>query len=101
MFRFMDESKYLVGIAWYRPEQFGLLRALSVDSDSMANTYEEWLAGVTKTIEDLRQRGIIGRRVDVDLNELMAWCQQRGRPLDGGARATYAAENLKSGNHVT
>ena len=86
----------IVGIAWYRPEQYGLLRALSADTDSMANTYEEWLAGVTKTMDDLRQRGIVARKVDVEVGELAAWCQQRGRPLDGDARASYVVENVKS-----
>ena len=92
----MNESNMIVGIAWYRPEQYGLLRALAADADSMANTYEEWLAGVTKTMDDSRQRGIVARRVDVEVRDLAAWCQQRGRPLGGAARSTYAAENLKS-----
>ena len=99
--RVMDELNMIVGIAWYRPEQYGLLRALSSDADSMASTYKEWLAGVTKTMDDLRQRGIVARRVDVEVKELAAWCQQRGRPLDGEARSTYAAENLKSEDHGT
>jgi len=93
----MNESNLIVGIAWYRPEQYGLLRALSADADSMANTYEEWLAGVTRTMDDLRQRGMVARRVDVEVRDLAAWCQQRGRPLDGEARSTYAAEILRSG----
>jgi hypothetical protein len=97
----MNESNMNIGIAWYRPEQYGLLRALSADSDSMANTYEEWLAGVTKTMDDLRERRVVTRRVDVEVRELAAWCQQRGRPLDGEARSTYAAEKLKSGHDGT
>ena len=95
----MNASNMIIGIAWYSPEQYGLLRALATDADSMANTYEEWLAGVTKTMDDLRQRGIVTRRVDVEIRELAAWCQQRGRPLDGEARSTYVAENLKSEDH--
>jgi hypothetical protein len=91
----MDESNMSFGIAWYRPEQYGLLRALAVDADVLANTYEEWLAGVTKMMDDLRQRGIVARRVDVEVRELAAWCQQRGMPLDGEARSFYAAECLR------
>ena len=92
----MNKANMIVGIAWYRPEQYGLLRALAADTDSMGRTYEEWLAGVTRTMEDLRQRGVVARRVDVEVGELAAWCEQRGRPLDGKARSTYAAEKLKS-----
>jgi len=91
----MDESNMIVGIAWYRADQYTLLRALAVDTDSMADTYEQWLAGVTKTMEELRQRGILARRVDVDVKDLAAWCEQRGRPLDGAARSIYAAEKVQ------
>jgi hypothetical protein len=42
-----------------------------------------------------RQRGIIAHRGDVDVRDLAAWCEQRGRPLDGDARSTYTAETLK------
>jgi hypothetical protein len=97
----MDKSNMIVGIAWFRPEQYELLLALAADSDSMANTYEEWLAGVTKTMDDLNQRGIIARRVDVEVRALVAWCQQRGIPLDGTARSTYAAEKVKSEDDET
>ena len=90
----MDESKMIVGIAWYRPEQYGLLRALAPDADSMAKTYDEccWR---DQTMQDLRQRGIVTRRVDVEVKELAAWCEQRGIPLDGVARSSYAAEKVK------
>ena len=91
----------ILGIAWYRPEQYGLLRALAADADSMACTYEEWLAGATKMMSDLRARGIVARRVDVEVRELAPWCEQRGRPLDGAARSTYVAENVKLESHDT
>ena len=89
-------NRMIVGVAWYRPEQYALLRALAADADSMANTYEEWLAGVTRTMDDLRQRGIAAQRVDVDVKELADWCQQRGKLLDGAARSTYAVEHLRA-----
>ena len=97
----MNGSKTIVGIAWYRPEQYALLRALAADADSMANTHEEWLAGVTKTMGELRRSGVVVRRVDVDVRELVEWCQQRNRHLDGAARSTYAAERVHSEHHGT
>ena len=57
----------------------------------MADTYVEWLAGVYRTIKDLRARGVTSRRVDVDVKELAAWCKERGKALDGAARLEYAA----------
>jgi hypothetical protein len=86
----------VVGVAWYREDQYALLRALATDTDSMADTYEQWHTGVNKTMDDLREQGIDARRVDVDIRELTAWCAERRMPLDGKARSTYAAEKLQS-----
>jgi hypothetical protein len=97
----MDKPSMVVGIAWYREDQYALLRALAVDTDSMAHTYEEWLTGVTKTMEDLRQQGIIGRRVDVDVKDLAAWCERQDRRLDGAARSAYAAEKVRDDDYGT
>jgi hypothetical protein len=91
----MDAPNMIVGIAWYRPDQYALLRALAVDSDSMAETHEERQADVARTMDDLRQRGVTTRKVDVDIRELAAWCEEQGRVLDGAARAAYAAQKVK------
>ncbi|MDB6033296.1 MAG: hypothetical protein JWM16_3634 [Verrucomicrobiales bacterium] len=92
----MEPSSIVVGVAWYRPEQYGLLLALSVDPEGMAKTYDEWLAAILRTMEDLRKRGVVARRVDVDVRILVAWCEERDRPLDGAARAEFAAERVRS-----
>ena len=85
-----------IGVAWYRPEQWSLLRALSSDPEELEQTHGEWLAGATKTIKDLRKGGIEVKKMDVDVQELAAWCQREGRPLDGEARAMYVAEQIRT-----
>jgi hypothetical protein len=80
----MDESRIVIGVAWYRPEEYGILRALATDSDAMAETYDKWLAGVKNTMNELRRRGMIARRVDVEVRELVAWCEARGIPRRRG-----------------
>lgn len=67
----------------------------------MADTYEQWEAGVSKTMDDLHQQGVDARRVDVDIRDLAAWCAERGMPLDGKSRSTYAAEKVKADNYGT
>jgi hypothetical protein len=90
-----EHREVSIGIAWYRPEQWSLLRALAADLEVLEHTHAEWLAGVTKTMEDLRKRGIIAKKVDVDVQELAAWCQSHERDLDGDARATYVTEKMR------
>ena len=33
-------------------------------------------------------------KVEVDVEELLEWCRQQGRPVDAAARAEFAAEKL-------
>ena len=84
-----------LGVAWYRPEEYDLLKALASDSDSMANTYGEWLAGATQLIADLASRGLSARRVEITLRELASWCEREHRPLDGAARADFTAQKIR------
>ena len=90
----MTQPQMIVGIAWYRQEQYPLMLAVAVDPESMPKTYDEWLARATQTMEGLRERGLVPQKVDIDLKELVAWCEQEGRPLDGAARATYARQRV-------
>jgi hypothetical protein len=91
-----EYQKIAIGIAWYRPEQWSMLRALSSDPEVLERTHAEWLAGVAKTMEALRQQGISVKKIDIDVQELSAWCQSRDRVMDGDARATYVTEKMKA-----
>ena len=89
-----DHQRISIGIAWYRPDQWTLLRALASDPEVLENTYGEWLHFATKKMEDLRKEGIVVKKVDVDVQELAAWCQSRDRVLNGDARASFVTDKL-------
>jgi hypothetical protein len=82
----------MTGVAWYGPEQWSLVRALAADPERLESTYEEWEAMATQAMRDLAARGISSVKVDVDARELLAWCRERQRPVDGRARAAFVAE---------
>ena len=94
----MDSSPEVVlGVAWFRPDQWELLRSVSVDADVLESTHAEWEKLARRTIRDLAQQGILARRVDVEVERLQAWCAEQQRPLDASARAAYASERLRHG----
>ena len=94
----MDSSPEVVlGVAWFRPDQWELLRSVSVDADVLETTHAEWEKLARRTIRDLAQQGILARRVDVEVERLQAWCAEKQRPLDASARAAYASERLRYG----
>lgn len=84
----------VVGVAWFRPEQWTLLRAVCADSDRLELTYEEWVKEASAKAWELQQQGYAVRRVDVELAELVLWCEAKGRPVDEAARAEFVVSKL-------
>jgi len=66
--------RFVAGIAWFRADS-GKLTSFSVHRcDELERTYEEWVAIAEKTVQRPREQGVFARKVDVDVNELQAWC---------------------------
>lgn len=86
------ESELTVtGVAWYRPEQWDRLCEISVDRDDMADTHAEWLAMAEEALRKMHSAGMHVEKVDVDVEELLAWCQAQGREVNGDTRVEYVA----------
>ena len=81
-------------IAWYSPEQYNRLLEVADDREQIRDTYENWLRGAEKVVQDLPVRPTI---VHIKVDELVRWCQAHKRPVDSEARSEYArlmGENL-------
>jgi hypothetical protein len=83
------------GVAWYRPEQWELLRAVSAEPDNLPPTHAQWLPAANERFRELTSRGFDVRQVDVDVHELADWCRKNQRAVDGAARSQFAAEKLR------
>ena len=92
------KSNLEVGVAWYKPEQWALLRAYAEDSDTLENTYPEWLEIAKQSYKDLEQQGLNLTKVEVDVDSLVEWCKEKNIPLNGAARSRYAKELLEENN---
>ena len=88
-------TQTVMGVAWYRADQWSRLRELSLDADELKATYEEWLALASDRVRELQAQGIAARRVDVDVEELLRWCWKKGLPFAGPARAQFAADRVQ------
>lgn len=89
------EVKTVMGCAWYRAEQWDRLREVAVDRDNLEETHAEWVANAEETLRGMRKAGMLVDKVEVDVEELLAWCKARQLDVDGGARAKYAGEMLR------
>jgi hypothetical protein len=81
-------------MAWYRRDQWELLRAVSADADRLEKTYDEWLAFASEELRKLQAIGLRVQKIDVEVGALNKWCESKARPVDGAARAEYAARGL-------
>lgn len=91
----MSKGKEIIGVAWYSRQDWVRLRAVASDRTKLDDSYEEWLAGAEKALRGLAKAGADPRRVNVDVEALVEWCQAEGRPVDSAARATYVANQLR------
>lgn len=94
-----NSEKMVVAMAWYRREQWPLLRAISADADKLEPDYQEWLTFALGQIRDLESKGIRVQKIHVEVGALSRWCESEGRALDGEARAEYARRGL--GRHLS
>jgi len=89
------KGKMFVGMAWYRPNQWSLLRQVSLDSHDLEPTYEEWEKLAATKFQELQAQGVSVEKVDVDVEELIVWCRSRNVPINAAARSNFAAEKVR------
>ena len=88
-------NRVVVGVAWYRREQWPRLLEVSIDRDELEDRYDDWLEAMPRRLEEVHRAGHRPVKVDVDLDELMAWCERQGREVDSAARAEFVARKLR------
>jgi len=87
----------VVGIAWYKREEYDTLRRLFTDGDSLPDTYDKWLEKVGVVLKELRREGRVSRKVYIDPVAFPAWCASKGFQVNGSARAQFSAEAVRLG----
>lgn len=96
--RTSKQQPALVGAAWYRSDQWDRLKEVSEDRADMEETWEEWICTAEKALRDFRAKGIQVGKVDVDVEELVRWCQSKQQPVNAASRSAFAAEKLRVGS---
>lgn len=85
----------IAGLAWYDLAQWTKLKQIAEDAQELDDTHEDWQRNAERTERALRRRGFNLRRVPIDIDALVAWCQARGKPLNGESRVEYTAESAR------
>jgi len=83
------KEKTVLGIGFYRREQWPLLLDTAADSHLLEKTYDDWMEVLDSSIEKIRANGLEPELVDVDVEELLAFCKEHGLQNNGSARARF------------
>jgi hypothetical protein len=84
----------IIGLPWYRREDYPTIRQVMADSHMLASTYDQWLAAAENNESVGQQAGLEIVRVMIEPEEFKAWCRARDLKPDGAARTKYAGEHM-------
>jgi hypothetical protein len=93
--RAKQETPFVLGLAWYRAEDWSTPKAMFPDGDQLEPTHAKWLAYGENVERRLRRDGHVVKRILIDPAVFRGWCLLRGVPMDAKARTQYAAERVR------
>jgi hypothetical protein len=92
---FKKSKKPILGVGWYRKDQWDLLKKKSEDANDLENTYYEWVANANDSIKTLSKSIHRIEKIDIDVNELIDWCKNEGCKINGESRANFISLKTK------
>lgn len=93
-----DPQLRVIGLAWFRKEDYPALRRIFEDGHKMPTTWKEWLEGAEEMEERAKAQGVIVERVYFDPDTFPAWCAAQGVPVDRQGRHAFIGLTL-AGKH--
>ncbi|HZO89843.1 MAG TPA: hypothetical protein VFB38_16055 [Chthonomonadaceae bacterium] len=89
-------SRMHIGVGFYRrEEEWEWLKAISIDREALHASYDEWQRDFEARLSDLQRQGVKAKKVEVEVMELLAWCEQQARPVCAETRAQFVAVKLQ------
>lgn len=86
----MTQPIRATGMAWFKRENFDLLRTMFKDGHKLHRTYDEWLVAAETGRKKLEVEGTRIVRVNIDPDKFPVWCEAQGMELNAAARTRYA-----------
>ena len=83
-----------VGLPWYEPQHYALLRQILSDGAKLPVHYEAWRVSTEQVEQVVQSSGVDVIRVPIEPDAFTAWCERRDSAMDSAARTRYAEEVL-------
>ncbi len=85
-------SRQTIGLAWYRSDQWDLLRQAAADQAELAGTHREWANQATRLLAELEPRGVLIHKIPVDVPHMVEWCERQNLTVNARNRSVYTCE---------
>ena len=79
----------LLAFTWYARNDYERLLEVAEDAGQLFDDYDEWLVDARRAIIKYRRQGFEPKRVLIRIDDLLDWCDSRGRPVDHTSREMY------------
>src|SRR6478752_7460150 len=84
-------------IPWYSASGYAeIIQQIPQAGGGAPASYEAWMEQITEIENDLRLVGRLPVRVEIQPQEITAWCEENGRKLDLSAVKDYATLKMAS-----
>ena len=88
------QQPVVLGIAWYKPEEWEAWKATCPEFDK---TYADWEREANKSLQQMQDTGITVEKVVLDRESFLLWCDEHDQNRDSAARTQYVTELLQKG----
>ncbi len=88
-------QKKICALANYRKDQYDRYRAISVDKENFPKSYDEMMVTEKSKCNEMEKKGFKVVKIDVDIEELIEWCQHRKVTINPESRTKFTMEKFK------
>jgi hypothetical protein len=90
-----NKNNLVMGVTWYRPEQWHLLQEVVEDKENFDKTYEESRLDSENQMKQLESQGLRPVKVEVDVEEMLTWCAAQGLAVTPETRTKFTMTKLR------
>ncbi len=79
----------ILAFTWYHEHDYEKLLEVSRNMHGLEACYQDWLVGARRAFVQYKQMGFEPHRVYIDVDEYLAWCDRRDRPVNSHSREMF------------
>ena len=84
----------IMGLAWYRADDYVRIQSIFIDSDNLPASYQEWLSKAEAFEKKIRDSGVRVERIVIDADTFPDWCASLGCNVDTEARKRFVNQKV-------